>query len=304
MFFRNVTLFRFPAAIRPRLDDLDPPLSQHPLRPLGPLEMVTRGFVSPFGRESAVFAHGVGPYRLLTLGAEDKLLPAATVQQALAEKVAAQSAGRSRPLSGAERKRLKDEVLMDLMPRALARPSRISGYLDLNQGWLVVDSASRKAAETFVSELRTALGSFPAMHAEPEESPRALMTEWLIDSQLPTGFALGDECELKDPADRGAVVRCRRQELASDEVREHLKCGKQVTQLALTFNERMRFVLDENLVLRKFKLLDVATEAIEQDQQESAAAELDARFALFTHELAVLLEQLEKLFVMHRPQGA
>ncbi len=304
MFFRNITLFRFPASIRARLDDLDQPLSQHPLRPLGPLEMSTRGFVSPFGRDSAVFAHGVGAYQLLTLGAEDKLLPAATVQQALAEKIAQQSTGRDRPLSGRERKRLKDEVLTDLMPRALGRPSRLSGYLDLNQGWLLVDSASRKAAETFVSELRTALGSFPAMHAEPEESPRALMTEWLIDSTLPTGFALGDECELKDPADRGAVVRCRRQELASDEVREHLKSGKQVTQLALTWNERMRFVLDENLVLRKFKLLDVATEAIEHDQQESAAAELDARFALFSHELAVVLEELQRIFVVPRPQGA
>ena len=303
MFFRNITLFRFPASVRARLDDLDLALAEHPLRPLGPLEMVTRGFVSPFGRESEVFAHGLATYRLFTLGMEDKLLPSATVQQALGERIAKQSAGRERPVSGRERKRLKDEVLAELLPRALARPSRIAGYLDLDQGWLLVDSASRKAAETLVSELRNALGSFPAMHAEAEESPRALMTEWLIDSGLPNGFALGDECELKDPVDRGAVVRCRRQELASDEVREHLKSGKQVTQLALIWNERMRFVLDENLVLRKFKLLDVTTEAIEHDRQDSAAAELDARFALFSHELKPLLEELERIFVVPRPQG-
>ena len=42
---------------------------------------------------------------------------------------------------------------------------------------------------------------------------------------LPKGFVLGDECELRDPVDSGAIVKCRRQELDSDEVREHLSKG-------------------------------------------------------------------------------
>ncbi|PIV36146.1 MAG: recombination-associated protein RdgC [Lysobacterales bacterium CG02_land_8_20_14_3_00_62_12] len=304
MFFRNISLFRFPATAADRLQELDSKLGQHLLRPCGPLELSVRGWVSPFGRGSEVYAHGCGPYRWLTLGGEDKLLPAAVVNQAIAEKVEALESARLRPVSAKEKKKLKDEVLVDLMPRALARPSRLSGYLDTDTGWLLVDSASNKAAETFVSKLREALGSFPAVRAEAEESPRAVMTEWLIDSTLPTGFALGDECELKDPADRGAIVRCRRQELDSDEIREHLKCGKLVSQLGLNFQERMQFVLDDTLTMRKFKLLDGATEVIEKGDRDSVRAELDARFALMSHELAGLLTVLEKLFGVPRPQGA
>lgn len=303
MYFRNVTLFRFPATNVAKLADLEANLGEHALRSCGPMELSTRGWVSPFGRAESVLSHAIGPYTLISLGGEDKLLPGSVVNQVLSERLEALEKQRGKPVGGRERRKLKDDVLAELMPRALARPSRVMGYLDTANGWIAVDSASRKSAETFVSKLREALGSFPAVQAEAEESPRAVMTDWLIDGQLPKGWTLGDECELKDPADQGAIVRCRRQELISDEVQEHLKSGKQVTQLALVFEERMRFVMDENLTLRKFKLLDLATEALESGDRASANAELDARFALMTHELALLLQAIETIFGVPQPHG-
>ncbi len=303
MFFRNVTLFRFPVENLAKLKKLESKLAEHALRPCGPLELSTRGWVSPFGRGEEVLSHAIGHYVLLNLGGEDKLLPGSVINQALGEKLEKLEKQRGKPVGGRERRKLKDEVLTELMPRALARPSRLLGYLDTENGWIAVDSSSRKAAETFVSKLREALGSFPAVQAEAEESPRAVMTEWLIDGRLPKGWQLGDECELKDPADQGAIVRCRRQELESDEVREHLKSGKQVTQLALVFEDRMRFVLDENLTVRKFKLLDIATESLESGDRASANAELDARFALMSHELTLLLGAIETIFGVPRPHG-
>jgi recombination associated protein RdgC len=244
-----------------------------------------------------------GKLALMALGGEDKLLPTAVINQHIAEKVDEIEKQRGRPVGARERRKLKDDALTELLPRALARPSRLAGYLDIAQGWLVVDSSSRKAAEGFVSALRNAIGSFPAVGLEPEESPRALMTEWMIEGKLPAGFALGDECELKDPADRGAIVRCRRQDLAADEMREHLTSGKQVTQLALTFEERMRFVLDDTLTVRKFKLLDIAVEQLDKGDRDSAKAELDARFALMSGEVARLLAAIETTFGVPRPQS-
>lgn len=302
MFFRNLTLFRFPEGIEKRFRKLDAQLGEHALRPCGPLELQTRGWVSPYGRGEEMFALEQGPLALLALGGEDKLLPTAVINQHVADKVEELEQQRGRPIGARERRKLKDDALTELLPRALARPSRLAGYLDLAQGWLVVDTSSRKAAEGFVSALRTAIGSFPAVGLEPEESPRALMTEWMIDAKLPAGFALGDECELKDPADNGAIVRCRRQDLAADEMREHLSSGKQVTQLALTFEERMRFVLDDTLTVRKFKLLDIAVEQLDKGDRDSAKAELDARFALLAGEVARLLAAIETTFGVPRPQ--
>lgn len=303
MFFKNLTLFRFSPETAGKLKKLADKLGEHVLRPCGPLEMSTRGWISPYGRNEDDLLHEHGRYRLVTLGGEDKLLPMATINQHVADKAAALEAERGRPVGARERRKLKEDALTDLMPRALTRPSRLAAYIDLDEGWLVIDTSSRKQGENLVSQLRETLGTFPAVQAEAEESPRALMTEWLIEARLPEGFELGDEIELKDPADRGAIVKCRRQDLASEEIREHLKCGKQVTQLALVYRERLSFVLDEALTVRKFKLLDLAVESLEAGDRESARAELDARFALMVLEVKQLLGDLEKTFSVHRPAG-
>jgi len=294
MFFRNLTLFRFAPSIANDLKDMDARLAAHPLKPVGPLELFSRGFVSPFGRGEEGMAHRVGAAALATLGGEDKLLPSAVVNQALAEKLDAISQREGRRPGGRERKRIKDEVLTDLLPRAFARPSRLNGYLDLANGWVVIDSASRKAAEGYVSALREAFGSFPALPANAESSPRALMTAWIAGEPLPEGFELGDECELRDPADTRVLVKAQRHDLGCEEVREHLKAGKQAFRVGMVFEERLSFVLGEDLVIRKLKFLDSVTEQLEQDNAADARAELDAVFALMSGELARLLGRLEK----------
>jgi recombination associated protein RdgC len=303
LFFRNLTLFRFSTAAATAFDDgFARRLKRHVARPCGPLELQTRGWVSPHGRAEEELQYLMGAFSLLTLGGEDKILPAATVNAALSERLDQLTAERGKPPGGRERKRLKDEVLNELMPRALSRPIRLNGYLDRKHGWVVVDTSSRKAAEAFVSQIRETIESFPALPLDPDESPRALLTDWLAGGKLPEGWALGDECELRDPAEKGAIVRARRLDLESAEVREHLKTGKQAVQLGLVVEERLSFTLDENLVVRKLKLLEAATEELEATERDSARAELEARFALMSLSLASLLATLEKTFRLARPR--
>jgi recombination associated protein RdgC len=145
------------------------------------------------------------------------------------------------------------------------------------------------------------MGSFAAVLPDPEESPHSLMTGWLTDAKLPEGFELGDECELKDPTDQGAIVRCRRQDLGADEVREHLKSGKQVTQLGLIVDGRASLVLADDLTVKKLKFLDVVTEELEATERDSDQAELDARFALMSLTLKPVLGRLEQAFGLSRP---
>jgi recombination associated protein RdgC len=301
MFFRNLTLFRFPESSRNSLSELENSLEDHRLRPCGPIEMSTQGFVSPFGREAEELVHRIGPFTLVAVGSENKLLPSSVVNDELSAKIAEITEKEGRRIGARERKRLKEDVLTTLLPRAFVRSSRLFAYLDEETGWMVIDSASRKAAEEAVTQVREALGRFPATPMAPADSPRALMTQWLVSGNLPSGLVLGDECELRDPAEAGAVVRCRRQDLESDEVREHLKSGKQVFQLGLELDERMAFVLGEDLTIRKFRFLDVVLDELGDDAQESARAELDARFALMTLETKRLLEKLDEWFGLPRP---
>lgn len=300
MFFRNLTLFRFSPAAAKSLKDLDAALADHALRACGPLDLATRGFVSPFGPDSELLSHTIGKATLVSLGSEEKLLPAAVVNAELGKRLRKEAERRGRPVGGRQRRAIKAEVLDVLLPQAFVRPSRLNAYVDSKNGWLVLDTASRKAAENALTALREALGSFPAQPLAAAETPRALMTQWLAHGKLPPGLALGDECELRDPAG-GAVIRCRKQELESAEVRAHLKQGKQVFQLGLQFEDRASFVLGEDLVIRKLRFLDVVQDSLDADGRDSAEAELDARFALMTLELERLFEGLEQWFGLERP---
>src|SRR3546814_8364667 len=134
---------------------------------------------------------------------------------------------------GRARKRLKEDLVHELLPRAFVKPSRTDAVLDLEHGLCIVDSSSRKSAEGVVSGIRNALGSFPALPLNAEVAPRSVLTGWIAGEPLPDGFSLGEECELKDAAEHGAVVKCQNQELQSTEIAKHMESGKPVTQPAL-----------------------------------------------------------------------
>ena len=291
MFFRNLTVFRFP--ITTKLDDLDTALGECTLKPVGPMELSSRGFISPFGRDGDQLSHRQGDALWLTVGGEERLLPGSVVNDMLAKKLADIEKTEGRKPGGRTRKRLKDELIIDLLPRAFIKPTRTDALLDLQHGLVVVDTSSRKNAENVVSEIRRALGSFPALPLNAEVAPRSILTGWLTGQPLPDGLTLGDECELRDPLENGAVVKCQRMELQGEEIDKHLESGKQVTRLALNLDDHVSFVLGEDLVIRKFKLLDGAVDTLENTEREDLRAELDARFALMSAEVKRLFVVLE-----------
>ncbi len=294
MFFRNLTLFRFPASIN--FDDLETQLADAALKPVGPMELSSRGFISPFGRaggDDAALMHRIDDAIWLTVGGEDKLLPSSVVNDLLQKKVDEFEAKNARRPGGKMRRQMKDDLVAELLPRAFVRPIRTDALIDLQHGVIAIDTSSRKVAEAVVSQIREALGSFPALPINAEVAPRAVMTGWIAGDALPEGMSLGDECELRDPADSGAVVKVQRMELAGEEIDTHLEAGKQVARLALMLDDHAGFVLGEDLVLRKFKLLDGAVEQLESSERDDIRAELDARFALMAGEFKRLFSVLE-----------
>ncbi|MGV8287284.1 recombination-associated protein RdgC, partial [Pseudomonas aeruginosa] len=64
-------------------------------------------------------------------------------------------------------------------------------------------------------------------------------------------FHVLDECELRDTHEDGGVVRCKRQDLTSEEIQLHLTAGKLVTQLSLAWSDKLSFVLDDKLAVKR-----------------------------------------------------
>ena len=300
MFFRNLTLFRFPSSLD--VSDLESQLAECALKPVGPLELSSRGFITPLGQHGDQFCQRQDAALWLAIGGEDKLLPGAVVNDLLQKKLASIEEKEGRKPGGRTRKRLKDELITELLPRAFVRPVRTDALMDTQLGVIAVDTSSRKSGESVVSEVRRALGSFPALPLNAEVAPRAILTGWIAGDPMPDGLSLGDECELRDPTDTGAVVKIQRMDLSGNEIAKHLEAGKQATRLALTLDDHVSFVLGEDLVVRKFKLLDGAVDQLEASDSDDIVAELGARFALMAGEFKRLFNVLEAAFKLSKAE--
>lgn len=309
MFFRNLVIFTFPvnfpglipSPVADELDDLSARMEEARLKPVGRLELTSVGFISPYGRDEEQLVHELQDMRWISCGSEERILPAAVVNELLRKKLLEIEEREGYAPGAKARKRLKDDLIHELLPQAFVKPGRTDAYLDLGRGLICVDTSSRRRGEQVVSEMRRALGSFPALPLNAEVSPRAVLTGWLAGEALPEGFSLGEECELRDAMEGGAVVKVQNTDLHGEEVQKHLEAGLQCTRLAVVYQDHVSLVLDEDLSIRKLRFLDGAVDQLENTNHEDLRAELDARFALMTGELGQLLDALFNAFKITRP---
>ncbi len=302
MFPRNLIVYYFGMELRP---DIEAALQEHPVRDPGPAEFGARGFTSPYGSadDRRVVRHG----DVYGFAHEERVRDISTraVMGEVAKRIGKIAEDEGRKVGGRERKRIADDVWNEVLPRALVVPRVTRGWIDLANGRVVVDVRSRKAAENVLSALREAFGSLPAVPPAPEETPRIHMTSWLSEGAVPEGLTLGDECELRDPSGaHGSVVRCRRQDLDTEEIREHLRSGKQCFSTGLTFDDRLDLVLGEDLAVRALRPTDVLLDSTADNAYDSQDEEIEGSFALAVLEVNRLLEFLERTFNVTRPEGA
>lgn len=293
MWFKNLLVYRVRDELRWSDDELEQALAQSPFQPCGSQDLTKVGWV-PAMPEAELLSHQANGCTLLSLRKQQKILPGPAVAEALDQKVREIEREQARKVFRKERKQLKEEIVISLLPRALTRSGHCHAYIDRARGRLLVNSASRNTAEELLTQLRNDAGTLPVVPLECNATPITVMTDWLRNGTLPGGFTLGQQCELRDAQESGNVVRVRGQALTSDEVLQHIEVGKQVTKLELHWGETLDFVLGEDLVVRRLRFSDAFREKVET--LDDARAQFDQDFAVMSLEIGRFVEALEGLF--------
>ncbi|MEC5398503.1 recombination-associated protein RdgC [Uliginosibacterium sp. H1] len=288
MWFRNLQIYRLEPGWKMTADQLAEQLTRLPFQPCGSQEPLSRGWIAPVA--DGPFAHSLGGHWLLTLMVEQRLLPGSVVKQEVAERAELLEAQQGFKPGRKQLKDLRDAVVQELMPRAFTKRRRTSGWIDPKGGWLVIDAASRKGAEPFIEALLKAADSVPVTLLDTANSPAAAMTGWLADGDGPGAFGIDQDCELRAVTDEKSAVRYVRHALDGKDVREHLGGGKQVTKLALTYDDRVSFTLNDKLEVKRLDFLDVVRDSVPDSLDQ--AERFDADFALMTGELSRLIPAL------------
>jgi recombination associated protein RdgC len=289
MWFKNLTVYRLPADWSWSAAGLEEALARRPLQPCTPLEMRSMGWVAPATTDRLL--HTLGEHHLLALGVEQKLLPASIVRQEAERRARVQAESQGFPVGRRQMRALKMQVLDELRARALSRRRVTRAWIDPRGGWLVVDSASDRRAEELVETLRDSLGSLAVQKVDTERAPSASMAAWLMQSDAPGPFAIEQDLELQSGEPAKSIVRYRRHPLDGKEIRAYVAGGKRPTQLGLTWNGRISFVLTEKMQIKRIEFLEVARERGDEEEIDPAE-QFDLDFAVMAGELAKLIMEL------------
>jgi recombination associated protein RdgC len=288
MWFKNLQIYRLPAPWAFTPEQLEAALQPQGFVPASSNELLRQGWDSPRGNGSLV--HVVNKQMLLLLGSEKKLLPGSVINQVAKAKAAEMEEQQGFPPGKKAMRELKERVADELLPRAFSIRSNVWVWIDPVNGWLVVDAASPSKADDVIKLLLKAVDRMPLESLRVQSSPVTVMTAWLQADEAPYGFTIDQDTELRATGESKAAVRYVKHTLEPDDIRRHIAAGKQCTRLAMTWNDRISFVLTETLAIKGVKPLDVIKEG------ETVTYSDDERFdndmVLMTGELSKLLKDV------------
>ncbi|NYT36940.1 recombination-associated protein RdgC [Allopusillimonas soli] len=289
MWFKNLRLYRLAPSWKCTTETLETALARQAFQPGGSRDMQSLGWVAP--REDSGLAYTLDGQFLIALRAEKKLLPTTVINQFARAKAQELEEQQGFKPGRRQMKEIKEQVTDDLLPKAFSiyRDTRV--WLDTRRHWLVIDAAAAAKSDEVLGMLAKSLESLPVSPLHVAQSPAAAMTNWLIGDEAPSGFTIDQDTELRSTSDSGAAVRYVRQSVELDDVRRHVQSGKQCTRLALTWADRVSFVLTENLDIKRVAPLDVLKENPD-NAGRNEAEQFDADFTLMTGELGNMIEAL------------
>ena len=288
--FRNIRFYHVEGKWPDSEDALSTELEKATFTACGPMTEKSSGWEPVAPEAGDLLARRVNGADLLRLRVQSRVLPHAAIKEELEARIEDYRERMQEDPTAREKRRMKAEVRDELMPKSMLKSDRFHGYVDIKTKILGIDAAQPAAAERFTRRLQAAFGDLVIKPLQFDSPVSEFLTAMFLGDAAPN-FGVGRECRMRDARDAGATVRWSNFDLGDETIRRHVADGMQVTHLGLVYDNIMSFVLDENGVLTKIRLLGVDDAA---DDELEPVARLDAEFVLFSGTMRALLEDLRK----------
>lgn len=297
MWFKNLFFYRFTKPVPFNLETLESALEETPFKPCSSQEAMRLGWSTPIDNDGAPLVHVCDKYWMVCLKKQERILPSSVVNEQVAIKASEIEAEQHRKVSRKEKTELKEQITQELLPKAFTRTVKHYAYICADKGYMVLNTSSPKLADELTSFLRTSLGSLPVRIPAVNTAPASLMTAWLAEDELPpSGFELNEESELVSGGEEKATVKYKGMAIGKEQLEQNKALGFQVRKQAITWEEKLSFVLGDDLGVKRVKFLDVMQDKMEDTNAEGAAEKFDAGFAIMALEVDRLLPSLLDAF--------
>ncbi|MCX8577849.1 recombination-associated protein RdgC [Gilliamella sp. B2717] len=290
LWFKNAIIYQLNNDTLLDKNAIEKAIKSVPFTPCGNIDTMKMGWVSPYNDNyHDDFIIDMKGHLLLRIKKETKLLPAPVIKQALLEKIDKQEQALSRKLTKNEKATLKDEVMIDLMPRAFSKYNHYWLWIDTINKRIILDTSSFKQAEDILAILRKELGVLALTPLSIEKPVEQIMTTWVKEKLNFAPFILGDQAELKDPLEGNGIISCKNQDITSDEMMIHFDSGKWITKVKIIDERGVNFIVNNDLTLKRIKFDSSVLDENEDIGTDEFDKKLEADFFIMANLLSTTI---------------
>lgn len=291
---KNITAYRINPGWDKTTEQVESGLALARFSKCGATQEQSAGWSEPRGIAHAALVEPVGKNWILRLTSESKVLPANVVHRATEERIEKLEDQMGRKLGRVEKRDIREEMRLDLLPRAFTRIAHTTVWINRQAGLLLIDATSPKCVDLVIALLLRCLDGLELTPFFTNHSPAIQMSAWLLAHEAPGRFDIEEDCEIRATDDSHAVVRYTHHSLNRIDVRKHIENeGKLPTRLALTWNGRVSFVLTDKWQVKRIKFLEGVFQGDSAiHTTEEAADRFEADWTIVTSELDLLVRDL------------
>ncbi len=292
MWFKQIQIFKLAHAEPFSAASLNNHLDPLRFSPCLPSLPSSAGWVCPVDNdaENAPLVRAINQCLMICLEVEEKILPTTVIRHELSKKIKRIEKAENRQLRQKEKLSLKEELIVTLLPRAFTKSTRIYGYIDVKNSWLILGTANAKKTELFVAMFKKA--THQSLQSLQIDTLATIITHWLQKQDYPSAFAIEKSCVLQDPSQQNRIIRCQQQDLFATSIQSLIKDGCEVRQLSFSWHDRVSFTLTEAFTLQSIKFQDELKGQAREMGAETKDQQFDADFLLMAETLSALLNDL------------
>jgi recombination associated protein RdgC len=294
--FKNAMIYQITQPAKDYIDALTLKVGDSPYKPCGPSQASSVGFVPVFKGGPLVYEQQ--NFVVVRVKKQSKSLPASGINELVDEKIEEIEEAQARKVYRKEKLTIKDEIIAEKLPSVLPTSETIFAYIDLRLNMIIVDAGSEAKADIVLHLIREALGSFPVMIPEVQNSPKMAMTRWLQQRDA-AHFKFGRDCVLQEAIEGGASLRVKDDDLFSDCIEAAINEGKQVENVAMSYDDSIRFDLHSQNKLKRISLYD----DIEPPEEETPGSVFDTEIFIMVEQLHELIPKVGAAFGGYLEQG-
>jgi recombination associated protein RdgC len=267
MFFKNASFYKLGENRKFTVDELRTALEQNTFVECLATQTFNSGFVSPIEGDDRLVIQIKPNVFAICLKRQEKIIPSSSVKESVDKKIKELQQDNV-PIDKKLKSEIKDNVSVELATRALSKIEKTVSYFDLENGWLVVDTAAAKKAEHLLSKLWLALKCKEGEIFTATPLCKALVAgfnqlEFEInhpefESNFKNHFSIDTKFIAKN--EDGKKISYSDAELSSSKLREYISSGMNLIELGFKFKENIAFVLDKKFIIKRLNFLEGSKE--------------------------------------------